>query len=434
MNNFFSNFDRLDLIIKYLYFKNIEKSNYLKVYYEDLYKRHIINRNGAKEKNLSPDSKPKNNINDFIEQSKSIYKNIKEKGFSKNYLVKMDKNNLLVDGSHRLSCSLSLGIEPFIEKVEKGIVWGIKDLSKFTKKHELHDIIYHWCIMNKNNINIVLLFEPSIEYEKEVINFIEKNTNSKNIYSFEKLLNEDTLPNFLINVYGKEKSFHNIFKKVEKLLNNYFFKFKILLFQGDENCLVKINEIKSKVRDYFTNKKFSKNDFITMHSASSKTELENLISIFYGYNNNKYNDIISFVDKKYMFEYLETTKNILNNMKINHDDICIVGSTPLDILGIRKTTDIDFICKSNLRKKFGKGFLKLHKDVDIVCEKYSRSDSNLFSFNDDEIIDYPLLNFNILGLKMCDLNIIYERKKWQKRKKDLDDVEKIEKKLKGYLL
>ena len=96
---------RFDLMAKYLYikFKNID-------FYRELYKNHIITFNKCWE---YPGTKV--NIDDFIRSFNTLLDSLVLHGFDRNYPITVGKNNVLVNGSHRLMICFYYGIEPSIQ-------------------------------------------------------------------------------------------------------------------------------------------------------------------------------------------------------------------------------------------------------------------------------------------------------------------------------
>jgi len=112
---------------------------------------------------------------------------------------------------------------------------------------------------------------------------------------------------------------------------------------------------------------------------------------------------------------------------IRIDDCCVVGSSPLEIFGIRKSTDIDIIIDPFVRRNlFHDDVVNLSNNVDIVCKGYHRSQEKEKIFSDEQIIHDVDKHFYFRGLKFANLEIVRDRKNWHKRPKDLKDVRLID--------
>jgi len=96
------NSSRFDLMAKLLYIK------YPIQYYKDLYIKHIETFNKLWE---YPGTK--NGLDDFINQFDTLIKSIKNNGFNNDYPILLsEKNNIIINGSHRLMVCYFLNIIP----------------------------------------------------------------------------------------------------------------------------------------------------------------------------------------------------------------------------------------------------------------------------------------------------------------------------------
>lgn len=109
--------DRLDLVCKYLLFKEFEKDVVDQDILE-LYKKHILKRSGGVEGDDPhiPNQDRKLSVDDYVNAAKQLYKSMKETGFNKEYPVPY-YNIGLENGAHRVSCAMALGINIYAIKV-----------------------------------------------------------------------------------------------------------------------------------------------------------------------------------------------------------------------------------------------------------------------------------------------------------------------------
>jgi hypothetical protein len=99
-----------------------------------------------------------------------------------------------------------------------------------------------------------------------------------------------------------------------------------------------------------------------------------------------------------------------------------VGSSPLEVVGIRNSTDIDITIAARFLEQFGAGVTHLCDWLDIVTETYSRSHRRA-PIADDELIYDAQHHFWYRGFKFASTDIVLERKAFQARPTDLADVE-----------
>ena len=117
---------------------------------------------------------------------------------------------------------------------------------------------------------------------------------------------------------------------------------------------------------------------------------------------------------------LKELEELCNDRNFNKNHLCIVGSYILELLGIRKANDIDFILKKKDRSSIeGK---KLSKNCELVKPSWHPT------ISDDEIIDNNKYHFvTDSGFKVIKLQLLIDRKKYQNRKKDKRDIILIDK-------
>jgi hypothetical protein len=116
---------------------------------------------------------------------------------------------------------------------------------------------------------------------------------------------------------------------------------------------------------------------------------------------------------------------LLTLNKHNIKDSIIVGSTPLDLFGLRRTTDIDFCLSEQERKE--KGFDEKPKRLGISTDIVSQRPNYLRG----EISDYSLMTnpnyyFVYRGFKVATLEIMKKVKSILNREKDKEDCLLIE--------
>lgn len=107
------------------------------------------------------------------------------------------------------------------------------------------------------------------------------------------------------------------------------------------------------------------------------------------------------------------------------NEICVVGSSILAIYGMRENHDVDFVMASKYRERFASsGVVPFSEYVEMVSQNWARS-KNRNTINDDELIQNPEYHFTYQGVKFAMLPLLLERKEWQGREKDLQDIKLI---------
>ena len=433
-------FDRLDIIIKYLYIESFENNNNF-LLYKKLYKKHILKRTKGLGKvydyinNKVEIVEYKNSIEDYFLHFEKLINSFKKNGFDNNHFIPISKiNNIILDGSHRAACCLYFKINPYvIFENNKGKKW---DYNWFYKNNfsdnELNLIINKYLDLKNKNCFAIILWGSVKKYWDEIEKIIadsykilmSKNFNF-NLKSFENIIND--LYSYEFNVILP----HKIHEKIE-LLKNFNYSLRLIFIEVDNYNFKMIDTkkicenmyyLKDKIRNTYNNVA-KKDKFITIHTSDFPEHSDYIKRIFLSNNNLK--NLEKRKESIYREEFLDWLiefDKTLKKFNIFKNDVCIVGSGPLEVLGIRYSTDIDFILKENIRNKlFDDKSKNLSKNIDIVHKNYHKYKNEISGFSDDEIIDNEKLHFYFRGFKFANLEIIRDRKSLQRRKKDVQDV------------
>ena len=111
-------------------------------------------------------------------------------------------------------------------------------------------------------------------------------------------------------------------------------------------------------------------------------------------------------------EDFQSLENYLELNKISKEDICLVGSTTLSLIGIRKHNDIDIVIHS----KYTSNSLSQHSFIERVNNPWSTL------FSDDNLIENSDLYILFNGFKFVIPELIYHKKIWHNRIKDQSDI------------
>jgi hypothetical protein len=164
--------------------------------------------------------------------------------------------------------------------------------------------------------------------------------------------------------------------------------------------------------------------YLALHAGSSQAETLNLARVLLSPNNlRQLRRRRSAGVRAEFLKWLADCHDVCLRSDIALDDICVVGSSPLEVIGVRPSTDVDFTLKSNYRKaRYGSGVTHLAPSLDIVTEGYHRS-RDRSAISDDDLIDGPDHHFMFRGFKFANPEIVLEQKDVYRRDKDLRDLE-----------
>lgn len=441
--------ERLDLVVKYLYIKaKIEGENF--EYFKNLYIKHINKRTGGKQyiyEYIDGKHIPKSiktNVDDYLNDFDKLIDSFISNGFNKEYFIPISgMNRLLLDGSHRASCSLYFNESPFV-KIENRLgkkwdyIWfKINDF----KEDEINNILNTYIELKIKNIFAFILWSPVEEHWDNIEREIMKNR--KIVFSKDYTFSVSGFKEIVYEVYSYEfgiKLPENIDKKL-MYLKEYGPKLRLIFLEiekpqyiemrGGKICNQILN-IKNEIRDKYDSI-VEKEKFITIHTTDNAEHSEHLRRIFMSSKNLKDLNRRRMNSYREVFlEWLEEYIATLDEWGISVNDCCIVGSGPMEVLGIRDSTDIDFILHSNIRDKlFDEKSKALSENVDVVHKGYHEYNNDFNPISDDDIIMNSNYHFYFRGLKFVNIEIVRDRKANHKRPKDVTDIGLIDKFIKN---
>ncbi len=112
---------------------------------------------------------------------------------------------------------------------------------------------------------------------------------------------------------------------------------------------------------------------------------------------------------------LQSLEEYLRSNNISKTQICLVGSTTLSLIGIRKHSDIDIVIHSNINTKN----LISHQFIEKVNSPWSTL------FSDDKLIEDSNLHIIYNGFKFIRPELVFHRKIWHNRRKDQVDISQL---------
>jgi hypothetical protein len=145
----------------------------------------------------------------------------------------------------------------------------------------------------------------------------------------------------------------------------------------------------------------------------------------------KYNNFNSNFNHKKELEYW------LNKFDIEKEEICIIGSVPLHLAGIRENDDVDFITTKEVDEKIlskideypeCKVFKqKIFFGENIHSHKMNNDRLDYFGLTNNDLINDDKYHMVVDGFKIYRLELMLSNKVTEARPKDLEDVKRIEK-------
>ena len=392
---------RFDLMAKYLYVKHFNKKTHTD-FFVKLYKSHINTFNGCYE---YPGTK--NNIEQFIESFDNLITSIKNNNFDKKFPIPIGSNNVIINGAHRLMTSY------FFKKPIYGILENkiacTYNYSFFLNRidfpplnHIYSDAMALEYININPNIRIMCLYPTAYDLNK--IGIIKNIISKYGYIYYEKTIqfNQNGFNNLIKELYRGEKWIGGLFPNgITDKTKLCFDNKPTTFFLIDMNDINKLVEMKEKCRSLYKLKKHS------LHVSDYNDDTFRIASSVLNKNsihflNNGTNDITP------------NTKNLLTNYfkKVgeNNEDFCLTSSLIMEMYGLRKAKDIDYLQKDNK-------ILQL-PTTGIHDGKWL----TYYHINKHEIIYNPKYYFYFNGFKFATLEVIKEMKQKRNETKDINDI------------
>lgn len=417
---------RLDLAVRYLLSKDIvfgvENRENL-----SLYSRMILIRTGAYEDDSYYFDSRRNGTAEYIEAVKRLCEEMQKNGFTQEGYIPVGDNGVFLNGAHRIASALALE-----ENIWTSRYAGENGNTDFTMKwfeengfntDDKIRILRAYADLYEN-CGIILLFAPckeqwgymeaQLKKEMCIVGSVDLDFTG-NYIAFENLFREIYADPLWRNVY--------IDRKVE-LLKMSELKIRLILVSDegfkDRDLYKTIEETKLELRD----RMFFDTDIapVVMHGSNSREEFIHLKEILLSVNNLKH--LRMRVARNYTEDFiqrLERLKEILVEHKVSSEDVVITGSSGWEIFGLRKADDVDFAYGDKYCEQFGTEH-QVWEDKIECSRRNSIEVSDDLVYTDNLLINDDNYHYIFNGLKFVNIDLIAQKKAYNRREKDLRDV------------
>ena len=404
LNKFLITKNRIDIIIGIEYVDYYE-NNYNTNFFIDLYIEHKYSWNKLKEGSYKGKSDFLNRFNTLIESIKKNNGNNVEIG-----IVKCKDEHWVINGFHRSSILYYYNL-PAKTKIKElpeiKYYYYPTDIYFFKNKKPGTicnlDIKYcnytMLCFFKQyyKHFNIIILFPNKKNLSLE----IQSKINNNIIYDLNFPINELTnnfRNNFIKMLYYNDSWCKGGgYKKKAELCFNEGDNLKILFIK--KQPINEINDIKNTIRKYYNKGKNS------VHTPDTQNECNDLLQLL---NKNTISYLcktpslyIKFPNFNKLFKKL---KEFCSKNNINTKKICITSSSVLSVYGIRDCVDMDLFIDKKYIDIFKKTCFDNHNNYTI---------NKHYPKHFEDIIYNPDNHFYFQSFKFCNLNIIYEYKKYR---------------------
>jgi hypothetical protein len=400
-------FNRLDLVIRFLFVKSICEKNIINNYGKFLYYEFLRNCGSKKDIYFLDGDGRKNSFQDYYFNFINIINDMRKNEFDFRREAVTRARGMLLGGSHRVAAAAYYDKEVYcvdlVGNTDKN-KWDYLCLQKIgLNSTAIEHIILNY-IKIKKNCHILYFFPEgikNIDFHKKIVEKYANLLYRKKIdltrsgadelikicYSHNNWWSDELLSRF------RNERFENLFQ-----VEIFFIEIK----SDDDNCV----KIKKEIRDH------SKSVFCTVHSTDSSEEC--LKSSYVLLNNNS----IYYLNhqKKVIEKNSEYMINLYKNRISvqNSDDYALDTGSVLYNFGIRPLSDVDYLCSNIIDSVV----------QDEVCSRHNADHWNL-GLNPFETVEDPSCYFYYNGLKHVTLSSIVKFKLMRGAQKDIDDVRLI---------
>lgn len=385
--------DRADICMKYKYIESLflDEEELCKCF-ESAYLDSIAAfTNGTFEE---PGDTNTQSAYDYVKKFRELFESIKHDGLNHNCLIPVNESLIPLDGAHRIAIAayLNLDIECVVITQEK-INY---DINYFNSKHispETFELLLDAILEFDLSLRIAIIWP----YYNKDINMVYKAFNNNLVVSKSLNLNANGVNNLCVLSYETENWIGNIQNtwkgSYSKSINCYH-------LGGMTECIIYKSigeqqdiEIKERIRNLTDGSKHN------IHSSDTHEETQ---KIFLTCFSKEADVLLNHLNLKTLTRYFN-----FKNLKLKSvNPFIFVGSSTLEILGIREARDIDIIVN------------KQHSSTVDSHNKYA-------NFYPKPLATYLYLNlsvFNYMGIKFLPLSDLVQMKTKRAEHKDKLDI------------
>lgn len=419
--------ERLDIGIKWLLMRDI-MNHQENPSIRSLYARHIYAWTQGREGFMPTSGKIKDGINEYIDSAKKLIEEISENKCNPEYAVPISADNEPLDGVHRIAACIEADIPLWVRK-RPGLKPDIKPYTWYLENgfttSDMQRIYHAFCDLYQGQYGILVLFSPAkdlwnfmlkqLEHKFQVVGYVDIELES-NYIAFENLINDMY---FYKWAYGSKQILDKI-----NMLKLSELKIRVVIISdkkcNGENLYEQLREFKLALREstYFD----LGNIELQFHSSDNEAEARHLCRVLLSPNNLKY------VQHRFKPSYRKDFIDALINLKktliernVPIENICIINSSSMEVMGIRESCDVDFIClEENKNALFdlyplSQATAKTAGIHELSIDYYTAEKARQYILDDN-------YHFIFFGFKFLNLELVREKKMAHNREKDKKDL------------
>lgn len=405
-------YNRFDLMAKWIYIdakeRGVESDFAERIYFDNI---NAFSSGSFKE----PGTDEKNSFEKYKKGLDALIISIKENGFDETKsLVPVGKNDVLLDGSHRVAVAAYYDQEIKIIRFPKlDRCYDYRLFQKYLMSDISMGYMASYYTKLKKNCYMACIW-PRADLKKmyqaeELIRGVGDIVYSQNVF-----LTRQGMHNFMIQIYGKQSwtgHIENHFKGIENKVEACYSKGKPIrtyLFECDN--LEKVIEVKKKIRDIFNVENHS------IHISDDSKETEEMVDLLYNPNS----VYILNSSRMYMYSGVYTKllmmKEVIKNRDYDKKRFIIDSSAVLEVCGLREAADIDYLTDYTQKNIFGFDGIDNHE-----------SQLKYWPISVKEMLYNPENHFFYEGMKFISPQRLVDMKNIRAEKKDIRDVKLLKK-------
>lgn len=397
-----------------------------------LYRKHILIRTGGVEPydpfNVSS-WRAKNSVDDFVEQACALYVSMKQNGFDANFPISFSPQGRLGNAAHRLGAALSLGLPKVpVVHVPDGGIWDYAWFQKHVSHFERLFLLKEYALF-KPNCAPVILWGPCEAHWEAIEAQLGHNFSVTRVDTVDFKNAHDGFLYFVQNLYGVTEFSEEIIRRKATLMASYSKRFRVLHVEDpvgahqSDDFFARLRVAKDHIRQCFDGLP-PRAVFWTLHTPDSVHEKAHMVENLYNRNRLRTYRLMSRWPMSHAYlSWLREGYDVCMRENIGVHDVCLTGSGAFALIGLRDATDIDFTVLPSARARYGDGSRSFSENVDLVTKGYHRSKRPQETWvTDEELINCPEYHFWYAGFKFCNPELVYARKNFSRRDKDVRDL------------
>jgi len=426
---------RLDVVLKYLFFRSLTGAGD-RGEWENLYRRHIADRT----KGIEPRDRfqklesQKRSVDDYVKACEELLRSFQSAGFDPEHPVPLSSENKLLNGAHRMACALATQQPILVAPGQLGSSrpWGFQwFLDRNYPPEVLAALLYQYAHLTRKAIGVMILWGPTAGEWTRMMDCFKEQAGLVGWLDIDFENNPAAFESAVRDVYALQWVAEEdaTIRRKTILLNQARRVFRVVLLEALPNVAAAFPRVLAALRSQVRSRVshlIPEEAYCTCHASLKPAETRYLIELLLGAGSRKHLSLrCQGHPRKEFCQWLLQLPGELARHGLRRQDICIVGSSPLEVVGLRQATDIDITLSSRARQRFGAGITHLTDWLDIVTRNYARSTGHP-PISDDQLIGNPQNHFWFRGWKFADLDIVFRRKAYQRRPKDLADLKLAE--------